>query len=1179
MTLFRNLSRQKLWLLLLFPSFYALFFNPAPVLSFSKGKMMSLKKQKKPQRRPGIVPGVIIVKLKNSSALAKAAGPAGLPSIAEKIAAGGITDIIPLAPQAMRSSSGMLKNIFYFKFPKSEDPQKMATRFAHDPHVEYAEPKRIHYITATPNDDLYFRQTYAGAIAIEAAWDITKGEQGDVVIAIVDGGTDWEHVDLKDNIWANPGEIAGNGIDDDNNGYIDDVRGWNFNNNSNDPTGPAAQPTNQNHGTHTAGIAVARANNGAGVAGMSWNSKLMPVCTAAIGEDGSIGFGFEGILYAVENGADIVNCSWGSAGSPSQFEQDVIDFATMNGTLIVAAAGNENSNNDLIPFYPAQYNHVLSVGGTSDKDDKVTSSNYGLTVDVFAPGLAVYSTMHGNNYGSNTGTSMASPVVAGIAALVKTKNPQMTPAQIEEQIRQSADWVSFTNQNARNTLAKGRINAYKALTATGLKAVRLTNLTFQDSGGNGVINEGETIDLLLEFTSILGPADNVTIKLQTNNLEVQIVENEKTIAAIAKGETVTLPFTFHIANGTADNTSLLFYVHTTADNYADYEIIRFKIRPPVFKNHDNGILQVSITSCGNIGFTGYADENDINGFSFLDNGTGFVFKGRNTLYEAGLLVGVSQTQISNSVRPVNQNRFYEFTTADDSSLTIKNASGYSTEHGTVAIFDSLAPNPIGLKIVQDSYIYHDEPYTDFLIIKYTITNQNSTPLHNLFAGIFIDWDINETAVDFARFLADQNLGWVQNTLDAPTVLSGTMLLNPEVGFGFRAINNNEINDAFTDLEKWTMLSSGVQTESLNNMDVSTLLSAGPLDFAAGESKEVAFALVAGESLIDLRINAAAAKSLWENNLIPASDKRAPLTTTSIFLNPVNSKYANITVISDKSLLEPPLVKLISHTDTLQIAMTPISKTKTEFAGNHEFGTTGIHQLETSVKPRFGSDTTATREFTLAAFSPGKSTTITSLDSDLLFIPAAGLEHESYILSEVFTEKDQRVLSFQPRLVLQEKALLTVQIDPGKFPQTAKVVILQEAGSGWKKLPTEIDRENSSAAAAVTQLGKFMLGVDTAADVAEKFPDSFILEQNYPNPFNPQTRIGYSLPKTTAVSIIIYNAIGQRVSTLINQTQTAGRYIVQWDGTNERGQHVPSGLFFYQLKTPGTKLVRKMLLLR
>ena len=307
--------------------------------------------------------------------------------------------------------------------------------------VEYVEPDFVVRADAVPNDPSFgllwgmqnTGQTVnadpgiAGADArATGAWDILVGNPG-FVVAIIDSGTLLSHPDLAANIWTNPGEIAGNGIDDDANGYIDDVSGYDFFSIDNNPS-------DGGHGTHTAGTVGAVGNNGIGVAGVAWNCKIMPL--RFLGPTG--GFTSDAILaiqYAVQKQVKVSNNSWGGSVA-SQPLYDAIAAARSFDHLFVASAGNNAANSDSLPSYPAAYNldNIISVAATDNNDARAFFSNYGpASVDLGAPGVNVLST-YGTSYAYLNGTSMAAPHVAGVAALVFMQNPTMTYAQVKARI-------------------------------------------------------------------------------------------------------------------------------------------------------------------------------------------------------------------------------------------------------------------------------------------------------------------------------------------------------------------------------------------------------------------------------------------------------------------------------------------------------------------------------------------------------------------------------------------------------------------------------------------------------------------------------------------------------------------------------------------------------------------------
>jgi len=324
--------------------------------------------------------------------------------------------------------------------------------------VEYAERVPLYECSLTPND-LHPNQWYLPQIQAEAAWDITTGSAS-VVIAIVDDAVLLSHEDLAPVIWVNPGEIPGNGIDDEPNGYIDDINGWDAADNDNDPN--PVNPTNSyfTHGTHCAGLAAAATDNNVGIASVSYNVKLMAVKTAFTGW-GSVPAAYLGVQYAMAANADIISMSWGGTGF-SQTYQNIFNTAHNQGIVLIAAAGNDNTD---ILAYPASYNHIISVGATNSSDQKAWFSNYGDSIDVMAPGQAIWSTLAGSNssYDYLNGTSMACPLVSSLAALMLSWDPTLTPDELEACLKSSCDNIDAQNPSYIGQIGAGRINAEQAL--------------------------------------------------------------------------------------------------------------------------------------------------------------------------------------------------------------------------------------------------------------------------------------------------------------------------------------------------------------------------------------------------------------------------------------------------------------------------------------------------------------------------------------------------------------------------------------------------------------------------------------------------------------------------------------------------------------------------------------------
>lgn len=295
------------------------------------------------------------------------------------------------------------------------------------------------------------------------AWDITTGSRS-VVVAVIDTGIDYTHRDLAANAWRNPGEVAGDGLDNDGNGFVDDVYGWDFANNDADPL------DDQGHGTHVAGTIGAVGNNGTGVVGVSWNVSIIGLKFLGANGSGSTSGAVAAINYATrmrrDFGINIVatNNSWGGGGSSTSL-RDAIAAGGQAGILFVAAAGNESTNIDATPSYPASYTSdaLISVAATDRSNNLASFSNYGATgVDLAAPGVSIYSTVRNNSYATYSGTSMATPHVTGTVALMAAANPQATAAQIRSAVLSTAVPVASL---AGKVATGGLLNAAAAVQA------------------------------------------------------------------------------------------------------------------------------------------------------------------------------------------------------------------------------------------------------------------------------------------------------------------------------------------------------------------------------------------------------------------------------------------------------------------------------------------------------------------------------------------------------------------------------------------------------------------------------------------------------------------------------------------------------------------------------------------
>ncbi|MCB9497668.1 MAG: S8 family serine peptidase [Fibrobacteria bacterium] len=441
--------------------------------------------------------------------------------------------------------------------PNDVTQESMLAALEADPSVDYAEPDYLIQVERIPNDpsfsSLYgmHNSGQTGGLVdadIDApeAWEETTGSES-VVVGVIDTGIDPLHPDLVDNLWTNPGEIAGNGIDDDGNGYIDDIHGWDFAYDDNDPT------DGHGHGTHCAGTIAGRGNNGVGVAGVMWQARVMALKFLTDAGSGSTSDAIDAVSYATAMNVPVTSNSWGGGG----FSQGLLDVISVGG-LFVAAAGNNGSDNDSYPFYPSSYlaDNVLSVAATGSTDALASFSNWGLTsVDLAAPGVSIYSAAPGGGYQYMSGTSMATPHVSGAAGLVLAKNSSLSPVELKQILMSSVDPISSV---ASRVVSGGRLNVANALRATNGGIVTVS------PRGPGSILPGSSQELTVTV-------DPSSLDAGTYHANVVIRSNDPNLPAISLP--ITIDATGNACTGLTATPASLDFGSVSLGQQAELEVV------------------------------------------------------------------------------------------------------------------------------------------------------------------------------------------------------------------------------------------------------------------------------------------------------------------------------------------------------------------------------------------------------------------------------------------------------------------------------------------------------------------------------------------------------------------------------------------------------------------------------
>jgi len=416
------------------------------------------------------------------------------------------------------------------------------------PKAAIAEPDYLVFPTLVPDDTSFsnlwgLNNTGQTGGVVDAdidapeAWSVTTGSR-EVLVGVIDTGVSRTHPDLAANMWSNPGEIAGNGVDDDGNGFVDDVNGWDFFSNDKDPT------DEDNHGTHCAGTIGAVGNNRAGVSGVCWQVSMVGIRFLG-SSGGTTSDAIESVNYATGLGVHLTSNSWGGGGM-SALLKEAIDDAGAQEILFVAAAGNDGADNDSTPNYPSNYasENIIAVASSTASDTRSSFSNFGLsTVDLAAPGSAIYSTIPGPSYATLSGTSMATPHVTGAVALARSIAPLTGAVELKQRVMQTVDRLSAF---ASNTVSGGRLNAGRLIESVAgpYPLLTVSGVTEMPGGnGDGIENPGESLAIHFSMTNRgTETATDVVARITSSAAAASrydIIESSVNVGALTPGQTVT----------------------------------------------------------------------------------------------------------------------------------------------------------------------------------------------------------------------------------------------------------------------------------------------------------------------------------------------------------------------------------------------------------------------------------------------------------------------------------------------------------------------------------------------------------------------------------------------------------------------------------------------------------------
>ncbi|MBO0359979.1 S8 family serine peptidase [Hymenobacter sp. BT186] len=833
--------------------------NPAPIAT---GTFVDNFNQ------PATLDGTLVFKLKPEFQAQASSDGVAVPALNDMLRRMGVTRITQKfphasAPHAEQPGAVDLRLIYQIWLDKAAPLAKVQQALLSTGTLTYVEPLYYRAPLSQPNDPLADSTLATGQYHLKnirayQAWNLTQGDST-VLIGITDTGFRLSHQDLAGQ-WQRNYQDPPDGIDNDNDGFVDNYRGWDFADRDNNPA--ANGMTQPLHGVHTAGAAAGRVGNGLGIAGVGYNCRFLPLKIYPSTNTGSFA-GYEAIVYAADHGCKVINMSWGSAGGRSQFEQDAITYAAINhDVVLVASAGNTNAELD---FYPASYDHVLSVGWTGADDVRASRATYSRRIDLVAPGDNIYTTWGDtdSDYIRATGSSFSAPLVSGAAALVRARFPQFTAAQVIAQLRATTDNIYNLPGNTpyAGKLGTGRLNVFRAVQGDNQHAMRITQRVFTPS--KTIYQLNDTIRLAVEVQNLLQPVQNLTLTVTSLSPYLTVQRGTFTAGAVAtlsRASNASAPFCLKVAAAAPVNTSVTIR-YRLSDPSTGYEQDQYTtlLINPEYVVLNAGNLALTLTHRGSLGVDGLGST----------KGEGVRYQGGASLiYEGGIMVGAGTTRVSSRLRNDRNGIDTDFFT--QAQTTMNRQTLRADQEACGLLQDSLPSatrnRTVGVQIRQRGYSWAQAPHRDYVVLEYVIKNVTADTLKPLYAGLFADWDLGDYIRNAVAWDSVRNLSYAYN-VNSQNAYIGLQWLRGGTPISY-AIDVNaptglvRLSDGFSRAEKMTTLANGTRqrtTGLTNGTDIAQVVGAKLPWLAPSDSVVVALAVVAAPTLAQLQAAASAAQ--------------------------------------------------------------------------------------------------------------------------------------------------------------------------------------------------------------------------------------------------------------------------------------------------------------------------------